>query len=559
MDKYSGKRAVGGLFIPRKRSGLVLRDATDTRDRNAQFCNRIGCNGRLNYTKGTQIGCSEKPKSSRSSFHSSSGKEIIESCTRTCSVVTSARKSFQKSRQKLSSQLETDTSETSSVQDEPEVSERPSPEKIQIGFQSGLKDSQFGEVNLTEAGCFSMASNNRPRKILGQKSGLGKQDTLLHSSIPLASKSTYYGARNNANASRYGLRNLRCNSISDFLPTGISSSEPKLSRRKDMVKKKISEGERSSSVRGKRNIEPSSENRRSSVSTNGISICDSRRARNWPPSRDNGVASVRTQRINGNTRTRLSNQGNGNNLSLSESLLVIPQVPQPDIAISENVSSSSHQFSAEASSHSNSYSHPGSSSGNLPSMMPMGPAEFGISGSSVNHVDFRRYNMDGIAEVLLALERIEQDEELTYEQLLALETNLFLGGLGFYDQHSDLRLDIDNMSYEELLALGEKIGTVSTALSAEALSKCLRRSIYQPTSPEEGTMRCNGEEDDNKCSICQEEYVVGDETGRLECEHGYHGVCIQQWLRLKNWCPICKASAVPAQSSSPRPHTSSTK
>lgn len=77
-----------------------------------------------------------------------------------------------------------------------------------------------------------------------------------------------------------------------------------------------------------------------------------------------------------------------------------------------------------------------------------------------------------ILQVLLALERIEQDEELSYEvvnfqifgsskltrsfkyfpfvlqQLLVLETNLLLNGLNFYDQHRDMRLDIDDMSYE---------------------------------------------------------------------------------------------------------------
>jgi hypothetical protein len=34
-----------------------------------------------------------------------------------------------------------------------------------------------------------------------------------------------------------------------------------------------------------------------------------------------------------------------------------------------------------------------------------------------------------------------------------LETNLFLSGLGLHDQHHDMRLDIDNMSYEVLLPL----------------------------------------------------------------------------------------------------------
>jgi len=40
-----------------------------------------------------------------------------------------------------------------------------------------------------------------------------------------------------------------------------------------------------------------------------------------------------------------------------------------------------------------------------------------------------------------------------WQQLLVLETNLLLSGLGLHDQHQDMRLDIDNMSYEVLLAL----------------------------------------------------------------------------------------------------------
>lgn len=43
--------------------------------------------------------------------------------------------------------------------------------------------------------------------------------------------------------------------------------------------------------------------------------------------------------------------------------------------------------------------------------------------------------------------------------------------------------------------------------------------------------------------LLQEEYMAGDEVGRLQCEHSYHAVCVNQWLRLKNWCPICKAAA----------------
>jgi DNA-binding GntR family transcriptional regulator len=34
------------------------------------------------------------------------------------------------------------------------------------------------------------------------------------------------------------------------------------------------------------------------------------------------------------------------------------------------------------------------------------------------------------------------------QQLLVLETNLFLGAFASHDRHRDMRMDIDNMSYE---------------------------------------------------------------------------------------------------------------
>ncbi|KAK1402203.1 hypothetical protein POM88_001808 [Heracleum sosnowskyi] len=46
-----------------------------------------------------------------------------------------------------------------------------------------------------------------------------------------------------------------------------------------------------------------------------------------------------------------------------------------------------------------------------------------------------------------------------------------------------------------------------------------------------------------------EEYMTGDEVGKIGCEHGYHMDCIKQWLQLKNWCPICKASVEPRETS----------
>lgn len=51
----------------------------------------------------------------------------------------------------------------------------------------------------------------------------------------------------------------------------------------------------------------------------------------------------------------------------------------------------------------------------------------------------------------------------------------------------------------------------------------------------------------------QEEYVTGDEVGDLPCKHRFHVDCIQEWMGLKNWCPICKLSAALSNNSS-SPH-----
>ncbi|CAK9855893.1 unnamed protein product, partial [Sphagnum jensenii] len=139
--------------------------------------------------------------------------------------------------------------------------------------------------------------------------------------------------------------------------------------------------------------------------------------------------------------------------------------------------------------------------------------------------------------ILLVLERVERDEDLTYEQLLMLQATLLFGGMGLHDQQSDLCLDVDNMSYEELLALEERIGNVSTGVTAEVAPQKLKRSRY---SSLDAMVAHFSEECDIRCSICQEEYVEGDELGNIDCGHGYRVSCIQQWLVQKNQCPICK-------------------
>ncbi|XVF11374.1 hypothetical protein REPUB_Repub08aG0022500 [Reevesia pubescens] len=126
-------------------------------------------------------------------------------------------------------------------------------------------------------------------------------------------------------------------------------------------------------------------------------------------------------------------------------------------------------------------------------------------------------------------------------EIMMLQNNLLMGGrLDSRDRFSDWRLDIDNMSYEQLLELGDKIGYVNTGLKEDEISRCLRKmkGSMMNDLPPNFPMHV-----DKKCSICQEEYEGDEEMGKLYCGHSFHIQCIKQWLVHKNTCPVCKTEA----------------
>ena len=44
------------------------------------------------------------------------------------------------------------------------------------------------------------------------------------------------------------------------------------------------------------------------------------------------------------------------------------------------------------------------------------------------------------------------------------------------------------------------------------------------------------------CSICHNDYVLGEEAGQLHCGHIYHQDCIRPWINFNHNCPICRSS-----------------
>ncbi|KAM1002858.1 hypothetical protein FF1_003208 [Malus domestica] len=142
-----------------------------------------------------------------------------------------------------------------------------------------------------------------------------------------------------------------------------------------------------------------------------------------------------------------------------------------------------------------------------------------------------------ISEIRQVLNAMRRGENLRAEDYMLLDPFIYHGMAEMHDRHRDMRLDVDNMSYEELLALGERIGDVSTGLSEETIMKCMKQRIFLCISEKSPA-------DLEPCCVCQEAYADEDDIGTLDCGHHFHTSCIKQWLMQKNLCPICKTTAL---------------
>ncbi|OAY37444.1 E3 ubiquitin ligase BIG BROTHER-related isoform X1 [Manihot esculenta] len=84
-------------------------------------------------------------------------------------------------------------------------------------------------------------------------------------------------------------------------------------------------------------------------------------------------------------------------------------------------------------------------------------------------------------------------------------------------------VDPDELSYEELLALGEVVGTESRGLSADTIAS-LPSVNYKAGSSQNGS--------NDSCVICRLDYDDGETLTVLSCKHSYHSECINDWLKI---------------------------
>ncbi|KAL2317824.1 hypothetical protein Fmac_031700 [Flemingia macrophylla] len=101
-----------------------------------------------------------------------------------------------------------------------------------------------------------------------------------------------------------------------------------------------------------------------------------------------------------------------------------------------------------------------------------------------------------------------------------------------YDEgmEEDDEIDVDELTYEELIELGDFIGQEKRGLSANEICSCLHSHTFHSSQNKSGT---------DRCVICQVEYEEGESLVAIQCEHPYHTDCISKWLQIKKVCPIC--------------------
>lgn len=464
MDEYTEKRPASVFEFSNESSSLSFRDQKHE-ESNFHCFNSTECSTGPGSTKSTRNSSPVKIKYLKPPLRFKSSNPHAAS---------SSLNLYFHEIQKRESLEETNSTEGSNREDEEgdalkfdfEVGGR---KKKETDFSRGLKTTfvHSSPTILTKTSSNSEAtSSSRHGK---QISAI--QDTLIPpriaSQMPKLVPQGPIGRRE-----RYGLKSLDCVSISGDLPSGSSSDGH--NKRSVPFRKKFHEGEGSSTgmlLLQQHQVPEGTSSTKGERNTRDVTVFGK-----TYPTFGGKSSRMRSQEVEGSLQPPesclLPRQPHAS-LTIPEAVQERSQLP----FVSQNTSFAGTQWSSSRRSRRRS-----------------------VSRSEVRD-DYLRLNMEGITEVLHALEMIEQDEELTYEQLMVLEENL-LEGFSFYDQHRDMRLDIDSMSYEDLLALEEKIGYVSTAVPEGSLSSCFKKSTYKTSFLHMQGLIGHGD-DDIKCSICQ--------------------------------------------------------
>lgn len=157
-----------------------------------------------------------------------------------------------------------------------------------------------------------------------------------------------------------------------------------------------------------------------------------------------------------------------------------------------------------------------------------GEDAFDANDGSINPDDFV-----GDEEFARALQEAEERDVAVRLMALAGLNDWGIAENGDNDSHDQdawREVDPDELSYEELVALSEVVGTESRGLSADTIAS-LPSICYKAHNRED----CNSDQ----CVICRLDFEDGDSLVVLSCKHKYHTECINNWLQINKICPVC--------------------
>ena len=144
--------------------------------------------------------------------------------------------------------------------------------------------------------------------------------------------------------------------------------------------------------------------------------------------------------------------------------------------------------------------------------------------------DYEKLNNDITAKINEITHTIEEQRQRQINLLRRREImmNYLMSMIMGLRRREEDYPNVDNMSYEELLALEERMGNVSKGLTKEQIDKL----------PKEKFVR--NKFSDDKCIICQYEFKSYEKIIVLACKHCFHPDCIEEWLKNQKVCPYCK-------------------
>lgn len=120
---------------------------------------------------------------------------------------------------------------------------------------------------------------------------------------------------------------------------------------------------------------------------------------------------------------------------------------------------------------------------------------------------------------------VDQRYNSFIDQIYALDNEIFADNL-FTESHMDQRIDLEIQ--ERISLLRQQIASILTPLGMTEAETFLFEKIPN----------------DEPCSVCLEEFKESEKGRKLPCEHTFHAVCINEWLRSSTTCPLCRYSIV---------------